>query len=93
MSRCLAAIVAAIACAALILLAVPDRTKADAAGCQAALKEFNSAQDAVAAAVTPYSDCIADNNGREPCTRTFSALQVAQHNFEAAVAAYNEQCN
>jgi len=80
-------------CAALLLLAVPTRSNADAAGCQAALKAFNSSQDAVAAAVTPYSDCIADNNGREPCTQTFRALQAAQRNFRAAVSQYNDECN
>ena len=88
MSRLFAAAV----CAALILLAAPDRTRADASGCAAALKAFNSAQDAVAAAVTPYSDCIADNNGREPCTQTFNALQAAQQSFAAAVSQYNVQC-
>jgi len=75
------------------MLLAPVHAHADAAGCQAALKQFNGAQEAVAAAVTPYSDCIADNTGREPCTRTFNALQTAQRGFEAAVSQYNEECN
>lgn len=89
MNRVLIVVVSAI----MLVLTVPNSAGADAAGCQAALKEFNLAQAAVAAAVTPYSDCIADNSGREPCTRTFKALQNAQRRFEAAVAQYNENCN
>ena len=89
MSRLLVATI----CAAMLLVTAPARTHADAAACQAAIKAFNAAQDAVAAAVTPYSDCIADNNGREPCTRTFKLLQTAQQSFAAAVSQYNENCN
>jgi hypothetical protein len=62
-------------------------------GCQSALTDFNAAQQTVAAAVTPYSNCIADNDGRETCASTFAVLQAAQQTFAAALARYSQQCD
>jgi hypothetical protein len=79
-------------CGTLLLLTAFTPSHADAASCQSAITDFNSAQVAVAAAVTPYSNCIADNDGRESCAGTFGALQAAQQTFAEAVTRYSEQC-
>ena len=76
----------------IVIIALPTATSADADTCQAALGQFNSAQGAVAALVTPYSDCIADSDGRDSCQIRFAALQSAQATFEAAVATFEREC-
>jgi len=84
-------VVAAICGIALWLLS-GAQTSADPDSCRGALDQFNSAQNGVAAAVTPYSDCIADNDGRESCSQVFATLQSAQASFESAVSLYGHEC-
>jgi hypothetical protein len=67
-------------------------TTADPDGCRGALDQFNSAQSSAAAAVTPYSDCIADNDGHESCSQVFANLQSAQASFASAVSQYGREC-
>jgi hypothetical protein len=76
----------------IVTIAVPTATNADAEACRTALTQFNSAQAAVATQVTPYSDCIADSDGREGCQSSFAKLQSAQSTFEAAVSEYQRDC-
>jgi hypothetical protein len=76
----------------IVTIISPTATNADAEACQTALNQFNSSQTAVATLVTPYSDCIADSNGRDGCQSSFAKLQSAQSAFEAAVSDYQRDC-
>jgi len=76
-----------------LLLAAGTATRADPDKCEAALRQFNAAQNALADAVAPYSNCIAYSDGHQSCQDQFAKLQSAQASFQQAVSNYDRDCS
>ena len=65
---------------------------ADADSCRKAIEQFDKAQGAVAAAIVPYSDCIAYSDGHQRCGGQFTAVQKAQTQYQTAIALFEGDC-
>ncbi len=75
----------------LILTASAARSGTDE--CAETLDEYNSVLHDVGHALRGYASCVSDSKGHDDCSTEFSTLKSAQDDFEAAVLAYQSDCN
>jgi hypothetical protein len=61
--------------------------------CGDAVHKYQSAENALNAALNVYGDCIADSRGRDECSNEFSHLDSANENFSFAVSNYKGDCH
>jgi len=71
------------------LMAIP----AYADECRDAVHKYQSAENALSAAINVYGDCIAESRGRDECSNEFSHLDSAHENFSFAVSNYKDDCH
>jgi hypothetical protein len=76
----------------LVALALVPGADADRDGCRKAADQYEIALSEVTDALRSYEKCIVASRGRDTCSAEFSDLDVAQDQFETAVAEYKERC-
>ena len=60
--------------------------------CKRVGQRHEAAKAEVIEAVRAYERCIVASRGREPCGEEFADLDLAQAQYERAVAEYSEAC-
>ena len=77
--------------AAAVLSVLPIH--AATADCSDATNTYNSAISDVSDTLRRYTRCLSSSNGSDDCSSEFRRLKNAQSDFEAAVSAYQSECD